>query len=82
VIGRVDPKWGERPLLIVEARQGKTIDPRDLLAALRGKVAEWWLPDQVIQLESMPLAATGKIDKTRLRAEYSSWDGAGPGPGS
>jgi fatty-acyl-CoA synthase len=82
VIGRTDPKWGERPLLIVEARQGKQIDPKDLIAELRGKVAEWWLPDRVIQVDAMPLAATGKIDKTRLRAEYSASDGPGAGPGS
>ncbi|THD81933.1 MAG: AMP-dependent synthetase [Phenylobacterium sp.] len=72
VIGRTDPKWGERPVLIVEPRQGQTIDPQALVAGLRGKVADWWLPDQVVQVAAMPLAATGKIDKTRLRADYAS----------
>jgi fatty-acyl-CoA synthase len=42
-----------------------------MLDALRGNVADWWIPDQVIQIEHMPLAATGKIDKNRLRAEYA-----------
>jgi fatty-acyl-CoA synthase len=72
VIARSDPKWGERPVLIVEPRQGQSIDPNVLLARLRGRVADWWLPDQVLQIEAMPLAATGKIDKNRLRADYGS----------
>jgi acyl-CoA synthetase (AMP-forming)/AMP-acid ligase II len=72
VIGRDDAKWGERPVLIVEPRQGQSIDASVLLAALRGKVADWWLPDQVVELRSMPLAATGKIDKIKLRADYVS----------
>jgi acyl-CoA synthetase (AMP-forming)/AMP-acid ligase II len=61
VIGRSDAKWGERPVLIVEPRQGADRSIRQaLLAALRGKVADWWLPDQVVQIRAMPLAATGK----------------------
>jgi fatty-acyl-CoA synthase len=71
VIGRPHPKWSERPVLIVEARRGHRIEPSDLIAALRGAVADWWLPDEVIQVKAMPLAATGKIDKNRLRAEYA-----------
>jgi fatty-acyl-CoA synthase len=71
VIGRSDPKWGERPVLIVEARQGQSVDVQTLLGALRGKVADWWVPDEVVQIGAMPLAATGKIDKDRLRADYA-----------
>jgi acyl-CoA synthetase (AMP-forming)/AMP-acid ligase II len=71
VIGRSDPKWGERPLLIVEMRRGLTADPADLKAALRGKVADWWIPEQIVEIGAMPLAATGKIDKNRLRAHYA-----------
>jgi fatty-acyl-CoA synthase len=70
VIGRPDATWGERPVLIVELRQGQSVDLQALLAALRGKVAAWWVPDQVVQVGTMPLAATGKIDKNRLRADY------------
>jgi len=72
VIGRADPKWGERPILIVEPQQSRTLDDRVLLEALRGAVIDWWIPDQVIQIAQMPLAATGKIDKNRLREEYAS----------
>ncbi len=45
---------------------------RRLLAALRGQVAPWWIPDAVLRLPRMPLASTGKIDKMRLRLEYGS----------
>ena len=70
VIARADPKWGERPVLIVELRDGETIADQELIDRLRGKVASWWLPDEVVRLSAMPLAATGKIDKLRLRAAY------------
>ncbi|KQY28070.1 AMP-dependent synthetase [Caulobacter sp. Root1455] len=72
VIGKPHPKWGERPVLVVELRQGETGDARAFFDALRGKVADWWLPDEIVQLPAMPLAATGKIDKVRLRADYET----------
>lgn len=78
VIGRPHPKWGERPVLVVEMRNGHEMPEATLLDALRGRVASWWLPDDVVRVERMPLAATGKIDKMRLRAEYG---GAGGEPG-
>ena len=69
VIGRADPKWGERPVLLVEMRDAALSD-EDLLGALTGRVAPWWVPDMVVRLPAMPLAPTGKIDKIRLRAEH------------
>ena len=72
VIGRVDPKWGERPLLIVEPIQGEAPDETDLKSALRGQVADWWIPERMVLVESMPVAATGKIDKQKLRQTYST----------
>jgi fatty-acyl-CoA synthase len=68
VIGRSDPKWGERPILLVETQA--EVSDEILLASLRGRVAPWWIPDAVYRLPRMPLAATGKIDKIRLRSEY------------
>lgn len=70
VIGREDPRWGERPLLLVELRENADPSDEELLAALEGKVASWWIPQDIVRLPEMPLAATGKIDKLRLRGEY------------
>ena len=47
-----------------------------LLSALRGEVADWWIPDRVIQVVSMPLSGTGKIDKVRLRVKYGGMESA------
>lgn len=70
VIGQVDGKWGERPLMVVEPAQGEAIDDVALKASLKGRVADWWIPDRIVRVETMPLAATGKINKTQLRALY------------
>jgi len=70
VIGRQDPKWGERPILVVQTRDSVDIGDEALLAPLRGKVASWWIPDAVIRVSRMYLSPTGKIDKARLRTEY------------
>jgi 3-(methylthio)propionyl---CoA ligase len=72
VISRPDAKWGERPVLIVEPRQGLRVDAEALQEFLRGKVAGWWMPDQILRIDAMPLAATGKIDKRQLRADYAN----------
>ncbi|MEZ0241760.1 MAG: AMP-binding protein [Sphingomonas sp.] len=69
VIARPDDKWGERPVLIVETAGG---DPGELIRMLRGKVADFWIPAQIVEVEAMPLAASGKIDKQRLRADYAA----------
>jgi acyl-CoA synthetase (AMP-forming)/AMP-acid ligase II len=72
VIGRADPKWGERPLMVIEPRQGAVVEQAAAVASLKGRVADWWIPDRVVIVPTMPLAATGKIDKTRLRALYGA----------
>jgi 3-(methylthio)propionyl---CoA ligase len=72
VIARTDAKWGERPVLIVEYRQGHSMDGRTLLEYLSARVAGWWLPDEIVEIDAMPLAATGKIDKNQLRADYAN----------
>jgi fatty-acyl-CoA synthase len=68
VIGRAHDRWGERPILLVEVQA--EVSDETLLACLKGRVASWWIPDAVVRLTRMPLAATGKIDKIRLRSEY------------
>ena len=72
VIGRPHDRWGERPLLIVEPRQGHELDVETLVSSLRGRIEDWWLPDEIALVQSMPLAATGKIDKQQLRADYAN----------
>jgi len=72
VIGREDPKWGERPVLLVELGSGVEISDADLLAPLAGRVAPWWIPDAIVRLAAMPLAPTGKIDKIRLRNDHGA----------
>jgi fatty-acyl-CoA synthase len=70
VVGRADPKWGERPILLVEMRKDEDLTDQQLLEPLKGRVASWWIPDEVVRLPKMPTAATGKVDKMRLRSQY------------
>ncbi len=72
VIGRTDAKWSERPILLVELRDGMEIADEAVLAALKGRIASWWMPDAILRLPAMPLASTGKIDKLSLRAAYGA----------
>jgi fatty-acyl-CoA synthase len=67
VIGVAHPVWGERPLLLVQPAPGATCAKEELLAFLDGKIARWWMPDDVLVVEAIPLGATGKIDKKLLR---------------
>jgi fatty-acyl-CoA synthase len=69
-IGVRHPVWDERPLLIVVPRQGRTPARDSVLAHIAGHFAKWQLPDDVVLAESIPLTATGKIDKKRLREQY------------
>jgi fatty-acyl-CoA synthase len=69
VIGCPHPRWGERPLLVAVARSGAKPDKAQILAFLEGKVAKWWLPDDVVFIDELPHTATGKIAKARLREQ-------------
>ena len=70
VIGRAHPKWGERPLLVIELRQDRSISDEEIEDALSGRIPGWWMPDAIVRLDRMPLAHTGKIDKAKLRREF------------
>ncbi|MDG2459527.1 MAG: long-chain-fatty-acid--CoA ligase [Luminiphilus sp.] len=73
VIGRLHDKWGERPLLIVVKASGESPSPEELKAYLDGKIAKWWIPDDVQFIEAMPHTATGKIQKTALRESFADY---------
>jgi len=70
VVAVPHPKWDERPLLVVVPKAGAAPTRRDLLAFLEGKVAKWWLPDDVAFLEELPHTATGKVEKRALREMF------------
>jgi fatty-acyl-CoA synthase len=67
VIGVAHPKWDERPLLLVKLREGETATKAEFLKFLEGKIAKWWMPDDVVFVDDIPLGATGKIDKKLIR---------------
>jgi len=73
VIGVRHPKWDERPLLVVVPKPGKQPDKQELLNFLAGKVAKWWLPDDVAFVDEIPHTATGKIQKTTLREQFRQY---------
>jgi len=66
-IGARHPKWDERPIIIVVKRPNTEVTREELLAFYKDKVAKWQIPDDVIFMESIPIGATGKIQKNRLR---------------
>ena len=70
VVAAHHPKWDERPVLVVVAREGHAIDPADVLRFYADKVPKWWLPDAVVVVPELPHTATGKLLKTALRARY------------
>ncbi|MBS9719810.1 long-chain-fatty-acid--CoA ligase [Tianweitania sp. BSSL-BM11] len=73
VIGIAHPRWDERPLLVVVKKPGKEPTRDDLLAFMDGKVAKWWLPDDVTFVDEIPHTATGKIQKITLRERFKDY---------
>lgn len=69
VVGVFHPKWEERPLLVIERHDDAEVCPHGVLAHLEPHIVKWWMPDAVI-FDRVPLTATGKIDKKRLRERY------------
>ena len=73
VIGIAHPRWDERPLLVVVAKDGRTIEPDSVLKFMEGKIAKWWMPDDVQVVKEIPHTATGKINKLKLREEFRAY---------
>ncbi len=73
VIGITHPRWDERPLLVVVRKPGKEPTREELLAFMEGKIAKWWLPDDVTFVDEIPHTATGKIQKITLRERFRDY---------
>jgi fatty-acyl-CoA synthase len=73
VIGVAHEKWDERPLLLVIRKEGSTLTGDEIKQFLDDKIAKWWMPDDVIFVESLPHTATGKLLKINLRKEYQDY---------
>jgi acyl-CoA synthetase (AMP-forming)/AMP-acid ligase II len=66
------PKWDERPLLVVMKKPGASATAADILAHFDGKIAKWQVPDDVVFVDSIPLGATGKMQKNKLREQFKA----------
>jgi fatty-acyl-CoA synthase len=73
VIGVLHPKWDERPLLLIKLKPGQTATKEEMLQFLVGKIAKWWMPDDVAFVDDIPLGATGKIDKKLIRERMKDY---------
>lgn len=69
-IGVFHPKWDERPLLIAVRKPGEEVTRDELIRFYEGKVAKWWTPDDVAFVDALPIGATGKILKNKLREQF------------
>jgi acyl-CoA synthetase (AMP-forming)/AMP-acid ligase II len=65
------PKWDERPLLVVVKKPGAELTREQLLQFYDGKIAKWWTPDDVVFIDAIPLGATGKVQKNKLRQQFA-----------
>jgi fatty-acyl-CoA synthase len=74
VIGLPHPKWTERPLLLVVKEAGQEVTPQELLSFYAGKVADWWIPNDVVFVDELPHTATGKLKKTELRKQFVDYE--------
>ena len=73
VIGVAHSRWTERPLLVIVRKPGKDPSKEALLGHLDGKIAKWWMPDDVAFVDEIPHTATGKILKTKLRDQFKDY---------
>jgi fatty-acyl-CoA synthase len=73
VIGIRHPKWDERPLLIIIPKKGESPTREEILGYMDGKIAKWWMPDDVVFVNEIPHTATGKILKTALRDQFKEY---------
>ena len=72
-IGVAHPKWDERPLLVVVRKPGAELTREELLRSTKARVAKWWTPDDVVFVDAIPLGATGKMLKNKLREQFRDY---------
>jgi fatty-acyl-CoA synthase len=73
VIGIRHPKWDERPLLVIVLKKDQKAGKDEILSFMQGKIAKWWMPDDVAFVDEIPHTATGKIQKTALREQFKDY---------
>jgi len=72
-IGVFHPKWDERPLLVVVRKPGADVSKDELIRFYDGKIARWWTPDDVAFVDALPIGATGKVLKNRIREQFAGY---------
>jgi len=73
VIGVKHPKWDERPLLVIVLKKDERASKDEILGFMEGKIAKWWMPDDVVFVDEIPHTATGKIQKITLRERFKDY---------
>ncbi len=73
VIGIPHPKWDERPLLLIVLKPDRSPAKEEILAFMQGKIAKWWMPDEVLFVPEIPHTATGKISKKTIRDQFKEF---------
>jgi acyl-CoA synthetase (AMP-forming)/AMP-acid ligase II len=73
VIGVQHPKWDERPIVVAVKRAGQEVSKEELLKFYEGKIAKWWMPDDVVFVAELPHTATGKLSKLTLRQQLKDY---------
>jgi len=73
VIGVKHPKWDERPIVVVVKKPGAEVSKDELLKFYQGKIAKWWMPDDVVFVSELPHTATGKLSKLTLRQQLKDY---------
>jgi fatty-acyl-CoA synthase len=73
VIGIRHPKWDERPIVVAVKKPGQQVTKEDLLKFYEGKIAKWWMPDDVVFVDELPHTATGKLSKLTLREKFKDY---------
>jgi fatty-acyl-CoA synthase len=73
VIGVAHPKWDERPIVVVVKKPGEEISKAEMLKFYEGKIAKWWMPEDVVFVAELPHTATGKLSKLTLRQQMKDY---------